>query len=57
MARLADPWDPKEKKYPFQYTNAANTDVRKTFKEARRRMLEEVKAPSAVRAINEKRRA
>lgn len=47
MARLLDPLDKATLKFPFEYRNAANTDVRLTWAKAREEMKQneaEVKA-------------
>ncbi len=46
MARLLDPKKHGQKKFPFEYRNAATTDVRITWNKAREQMkqnAEEVK--------------
>jgi hypothetical protein len=57
MARLADPKDKLTGSFPFEYVPSHQTDIRATFKRIRKQQLDSLKAPSPVRAINEKRRA
>lgn len=52
-ARLFDPMR-KDKSFPFEYRNSANTDVRETIQRARERMA---KTPTVVRQIQQQRKA
>lgn len=56
MARLADPKGP-DGKFPFTWVPSTHTNIKETFRRERMRLLEEVKPPSPVRAITDRKRA
>jgi hypothetical protein len=57
VSRLIDPKDKLTGSFPFEYVPSHQTDLRATFKRIRKQQMDSLKSPSAVRAINEKRRA